>query len=438
MRELQDGIIHLTQWLARHRGETTGSNWDWLVQEPALASLLPLIHYSVPDSSLPLSVAARERCAQAYYQTVARNMLIYQELSRILEALHARPFEIRNSKFEIQVSPSAIPTVVIKGAALAMTLYPSIGLRPIGDLDLLVPRARLAEAVACLKTLDYNEIVPLPYMAPDLNRAMGTHVGLDGGKAVALHVDVHWTLVAGEHDRYAASMAWFWEQAEPLNLSRGDEETGSTGAEEHGSEGAEDNSPLPPSISAPLHLHTSAPPLTFTPTANLLYLAAHLMLRHGGAQARLLWFCDLDVLVRRQADRLDWDELLHRTQEFRWAAALHAALRGAQERFSTPLPPGFLDALAETEDSQAVRLVERKADPLQTRSTGIWNAMSSLDWQTRLRLALACVLPSPAYVRWRYRPRPEWLWPLCYLYRWLDILRDNLSTLAKLARRRAA
>lgn len=47
--------------------------------------------------------------------------------------------------------------------------------------------------------------------------------------------------------------------------------------------------------------------------------------------------------------------------------------------------------------------------------------------------AIAC--PSPAYMRWRYGPRPvlshvegpAWLWPLTYPYRWLDILRDGLS-----------
>jgi hypothetical protein len=153
------------------------------------------------------------------------------------------------------------------------------------------------------------------------------------------------------------------------------------------------------------------------------------MLQHGGAQASLLWFCDLDLVVRRQPDRLDWDELLHRSREFHWAAALHAALQGAQERFGTPLPQGFLDALAETEDQEAARLVARKADRRQTRATSVWNFLSPLSWQARLRLALAIALPSPAYVRWRYQPRPGWLWLLCYPYRWLDILGEGLSTL---------
>jgi hypothetical protein len=98
--EKPEGIVHLIQWLAKHRSETAGSNWDWIVQEPALAPVLPLIHYSVPDSILPLSAAARERCAQAYYQTLARNMVIYQELSRILTALNSHRLTRRQGEGE--------------------------------------------------------------------------------------------------------------------------------------------------------------------------------------------------------------------------------------------------------------------------------------------------------------------------------------------------
>jgi len=349
-----------------------------------------LIHYSIPHTALPLTKAARERCAQAYYHTAARNMLLYQELASILEALKG----------------AEVPVVVLKGAALAATLYPSIGLRPMGDIDLLVPQARLPEALACLKALGYSELIPP--MAPGLNRVVGRHVGLDGDKDIPLHVEIHWTLAAGEHDRYAPSMAWFWQQTEEWKLEGG------------GWKGE--------SI-----LHSPSSAFQLTPTAHLLYLAAHLALQHGGAQAQPIWFYDIDLLARRRGDRLDWDELLRRAQEFRWAAALHAALQGAQDRFGTPLPQGFLDALAETYDRRAARLVERKANPLQTRALRVRNVMAALDWQARLRLALAIALPSPAYMRWRYKPRPKWLWPLCYLCRWLDILREGLSTALKLA-----
>jgi hypothetical protein len=389
---VQDGIVHLVQQIAERRGATSDSGWDWIVQEPALAPLLPLIYYSVPDSVLLLSEAAGKRCARAYYQVVARNMCLYRELGSVLE-------ELRGAE---------IPVIVLKGAALAVTLYPNIGLRPMSDVDLLVPRARLAEAVRCLKALGY--VKPYPEIAAGLNALAGIHVHLRGGCDTHLVVELHWSLVGGERDRYAPSMNWFWEQTELLSLRRGVEEPGSGGE------------------LSPLRSCTLAPLLTLTPTAHLLYLAAHLMLQHGGAKAQLIWFYDIDLLIRREADRLDWDELLCRAREFRWEIALHAALQGAQERFGTPLPRDFLNALAKT-----TRLVGWKANPLQTRALAIWNFMASLDWWARLRFALAIAFPSPSYVRWRYNFKPEWLWPFCYPYRWLDILHEGLSTALKLA-----
>jgi len=394
---VQEGIIHLLRRAAELRDEKPHSGWDWIVQAPAFASLLPLIYYTIPHAALSLSEAARERCAQAYYRTVARNTLLYQELASILEAL----------------SDAEIPVVVLKGAALALTLYPSIGVRPMGDVDILVPRARLPEALACLKGLGYAETTP--EMVPGFNRAMGHHVGLDGGRDIPLHVEVHWTLAAGEHDQHAPSMAWFWDQTEEWKLEGG------------GWKGE--------SI-----LRSPSSVFQLTPTAHLLYLAAHLMLQHGGAQAQLIWFYDIDLMVRREAGRLDWGELLRRAKEFRWAAALHAALQGAQDRFGTPLPRGFLDALAEESDHRDVRLVGWKAAPLQTRALRVQSVMSALDWRGRLRLAWALFFPTPSYMRWRYlsclrAPLPSLLWPLTYLYRWLDILREGLSTALKLALR---
>ena len=157
----------------------------------------------------------------------------------------------------------------------------------------------------------------------------------------------------------------------------------------------------------------------------------------------LRWFYDIHLLVERESRRIQWDELVARAREFRWAAAAYAALKGARDRFCSPsagegdtwLPPGVLEALAEASDLQAGRLVARRADSLQTRATGVVAAASSLSPLARLRLLLVIVMPSPAYVRWRYKPRPHWLWPLCYPYRWLDVLREGLTTLWRMAKR---
>jgi hypothetical protein len=53
-----------------------------------------------------------------------------------------------------------IPAVVLKGAALADLVYPSPGARPMGDVDLLVPAARLDAALARLVPLGYTRKYP--------------------------------------------------------------------------------------------------------------------------------------------------------------------------------------------------------------------------------------------------------------------------------------
>jgi hypothetical protein len=377
-------------------------DWRVLAATARREGVAPLLYYRLNQTGwldkVPSDVQADLR--QAYYATTAHNLLTYRELSRLLTAL------------------SHIPVIVLKGAALAATLYPSIGLRPIGDLDLLVPKERLAEALAHLKALGY--VQPYPEMAPGLDALAGHHVDLQGGRdihlAVELHWTFHWTIVGGKRDWRSPSIPWFWDQTEPLVL------------------------PAPQSFVPP------ATVLTFTPTAHLLYLCAHLMLQHGEDGSVLRWFYDIYLLIEREGQRIQWDELVARAVEFRWAPAVYAALEGVCDRFcdssdregDTWLPPEALETLAEVSDLQPSRLVANHVDSHQARAMSVVAVASALSPRARLRLLLATAIPSPVYVRWRYKPRPSWLWPLCYLYRWLDILREGLTTLWRIASRRAS
>ena len=103
------------------------NDWRLLVATAWREGVAPLLYHTLRETgwlaNAPPDVQADLR--QAYYAITARNLLIYRELSRILAAL------------------SPLPAVVLKGAAVAATLYPNIGLRPMGDLDLLVPQGQL-------------------------------------------------------------------------------------------------------------------------------------------------------------------------------------------------------------------------------------------------------------------------------------------------------
>jgi len=87
-------------------------------------------HLADPEirSLFPESAARQIKGSQRYL--VAREMFFSAELARILARLQA----------------GNVPTMLLKGAALLQTVYTTAGMRPMSDIDLLVPADRAQEA----------------------------------------------------------------------------------------------------------------------------------------------------------------------------------------------------------------------------------------------------------------------------------------------------
>jgi hypothetical protein len=91
-----------------------------------------------------------------------------------------------------------IPAVFVKGAALASSLYPHPGLRPFGDLDLLVHRDRLLSTCAVLGSVGYlpqPDAVPSPMETSLVRQVPGT---------LPVGIDLHWDFT--EQDRLQAAV----------------------------------------------------------------------------------------------------------------------------------------------------------------------------------------------------------------------------------------
>lgn len=285
--------------------------------------------------------------------------------------------------------PPSIPAVVLKGGAFAFTLYPDLALRPLSDLDILVPGERLEEAIARIKTLGYRELSP--EIVPGHRRIAGIHYSFTKEK-VPLTLELHWSLVAGKHSRYAPDMAWFWAHTEPL-----------------------------PSL---------APLLTLDPTAHLLYLAVHAVFDHGEAELDPKWLYDIHLLVKKEGPRINWKEMAKQAIAFRWADALLKAFERCSQLFGTHFPQEAFYLLEKGKDEATARLLELKASP-RRKGEKTWEMFRTLDGRGKLSLLWALFFPSPAFVRWRYNPRPLWTWPLFYIYRWLDIVREGVHLLIR-------
>jgi hypothetical protein len=367
---------------------------DWRLLAPMAKSegVAPLLYWTLQHTDLPtVNVPPKilSYLTSEFYKTVAQNVLLYQALDRILEVLRI----------------AQVPVIVLKGAALAATLYPDPALRPMTDLDLLVRQVDFDHAEACLRDLGYRQ--GYPEMSPGFNQRVGFHIYMESTPDQASAVELHWGLVAGQADIRTPDIDWFWGQVEEWKVESRELRLG-------GRQSSEEDK--------------GSPVLALNPTAQLLYMAAHLMLQHGEAQARLLWYYDLHTLVSQCATKVDWDELVQAAVSFGWGEALHCTLVGAQARFHTPFPGQLLQRLAEMVP-EAARQVAIGPISARTTADNAWDAiLTARSWRSRLRLAWGLLMPSSTYMRWRYCSKSKYLWVLFYPYRWWVIFTDGIST----------
>lgn len=349
-------------------GGLTAAEWDRLAMLAANHGVETLLcqRFTADGWPAPLPAAARQKLRAAAYTSRAHNLQLYQELGRLLALL-----------------TPLTPLVLLKGAALGPGLYAQPALRPLTDLDLLVPSTALAAVTSCLLAHGYRMV---PSLAPELLPQVEPHIALLGGPGGDLSVELHWGLTAGSADWRAAPIDWFWQQTEPW--------------------------------AAPTGFVAQAGALRFSPTAQLLHLAAHLVLRHGNTPTRLIWVYDLHLLVGQSP--IDWPLLVAQARALGWGAVVVAALAQASQCFGTPVPTWVLNALHEPLDARTA-FYGPASTSYRLRTT--WSDLAQIDLPIRLRLLLRVIFPSRAYLRANYQPVWGKLWPLAYPYRWLKPLR---------------
>lgn len=360
-------------------------DWRALVRRAVDERVAPLLFWKLGrDPRLPPSESDLLR--SELYRAEAANLILYRELGRLLER---------------SVGSGLNPPVLLKGGALASSLYEEIGHRPMGDIDVLVPREELDRWLELAGNLSFRRLSP--EMSPGLDRAIHYHVALAGAAASEAVIEIHYGLIAGESDWRAPDPRWFLERTEEWRP--------------------------PPSVLS-TSSSSSFKGRQLDPTAHLLYLSAHAMLQHGGASARMIWFYDIHLLLSRWGRRIRWREALEQARVFRWDGALAAALERSRTLFRTPLPPGLLEELEVEPAELGAREVRRRRDPSRGRADVVWSELRSVGIGRGFLWALGILFPRPEYMRWRY-PEAGRLWPAFYPVRWARALREGSRALLR-------
>ena len=240
----------------------TSCDWNETLAIALRHGVAPLLHRALQsaDALAALPDDVRARLEEERRATALDNLRNYGEFRRVARAL----------------AEQHIPVIALKGLHLAELVYRDISLRPMGDMDILVPHSMVEPTVAVLRGLGFepDRGVPSAYCIDLTQRGSG------------VLVEVHWTL-ANPTEAYTPPIDDIWRRAVPATL--GDADT-----------------------------------LVMSPEFLLLYVCAHLAHHHHFA-ADFRALCDIANIID-SGHTLDWALVLNEGRQHGWGQGVAAAL----------------------------------------------------------------------------------------------------------------
>jgi hypothetical protein len=264
--------------------------------------LLPLVYRNLGAGAFDAEVAGRLR--GLYRRSWSHNQLIFKRAAEALAVLGG----------------AGIETLVTKGASLALLSYGDVGVRPMDDVDVLVPIERTMDAIEALSAAGWKPDHDDPPAWTQVHHSLG-FAGADRGE-----VDLHWFSLW-----QPASDVKLWQASVPLELA-----------------GAVTRAPCP---------------------ADQLLLACV----HGTPWSPLppfRWIADAVTVIRSAGEDLDWDRLVAEAERRQLTVSVVAALGYLSEEFGAAVPRAVLAGLraapASRHERAAFRAACRPDSPLRT------------------------------------------------------------------------
>ena len=244
--------------------------------------VIELLYHRVKSLNGVMPAALMEELREEYKRSSLKNLRLYQELSKVLRPLHEKN----------------IPVIVLKGAYLAEMVYEDVGLRTMGDVDLLVKRDDLPRVE--------RELLALGCAPEEKNREIAQdnyHFVYTMPKS-GLMLEVHWILDSSSPFQIDAD--GLWERAQLATLAR-------------------------------------SPAWALSREDLLLHLCQHMSKHAYDMTVRML--CDIGEALRYFGPTLDWDQISARAQQWNICHAVYIILRLTRELLNAAAPADWLASL---------------------------------------------------------------------------------------------
>ncbi len=269
--------------------DLTPQAWDETLRLALRHGVAPLLRRALQSGGalerVPHDVRARLEAERR--ATALDNLRNYGQFQRVARALGQQD----------------IPVIALKGLHLAELVYRDISLRPMSDMDILVPRSQVEHSLAILRGLGYG-------FADDLSGAAAAMLDIKcnislGHRAMDVLLEVHWSLEEPP-GRYAAVVEEIWRRAIPARLGDAD---------------------------------ALVMPAEFL----LLHVCAHLACNHTFAFS-LHALCDIAEIIRARP-AFDWTVVADHGRRDCWGRGIAAALRLSADHLGAAVPPEVLVSL---------------------------------------------------------------------------------------------
>lgn len=323
-------------------------SWHTLVEEAVAQRIAPLLcrWIDLPGHQSIVPSDLRNHLTRTLVQHTAWNLLLTTELRAILVACEQQ----------------GIPCIPIRGPVLAGQLYGDRSVRQMDDLDLLVHRQDLPAVKNIFEQFGYQQHEQHPgfheVFSYSFEFVHPTHGFL---------VEPHWTLAYPPHlEIESMRPVWMrcqrrrWMDLEILCLSCED---------------------------------------------LMLHLCLHI--QHKGRQAPLLWFYELDTLIRRQEANLDWNAIIEQGRLMEQSAAIADVLTALTKTFHSPIPDSVVERLDDprrNSSSSLCSVIDHVILVQSLPNSGEEFALLATlgTFKDKLRYILSLVFPAPRYMIRRY------------------------------------
>lgn len=348
----------LAQILSGDRSWETSASWDAceLAEAAIEHGVGPLVWSALGETGGEAHL--RSLLAHDARAAATRDLFIQRDMQATLAALSA----------------AGIPALVIKGSALAYTLYPEPWLRPRIDTDLLVSIDNVSSAACVLEQRGYSRSDAL-----STGTLVSHQIAFERLDANGVHhiVDLHWKIVNPQVLADTLPFHELWGDARPAPA-------------------------LGPAARVPSDIASAA-------------LACIHRLAHHQGHDRLIWLYDLRLLTTR-FDTNAWTALQHLARTKGIAGLCLDGLRETADLFGTAIPTEVTSELGRSAPREASSK-QYLHGQVQKRDVLLSDLKHLRGWDARLRLVREHVFPPAAFIRQRYGVRSSWLLPALYLHR---------------------